>query len=76
VYEKVILHLIPSALRRYRKNSLINYDKLLVLEHELPFKTAYRIKGVIIAFLRWPIHIARDVFHTFKNNDHNNNIFI
>lgn len=66
IYEKVILHLAPASLRRYSKNTIVNFGKSYDLKPELPFSSADKIKGLFLALLRWPIHIARDVYHTFK----------
>jgi glycosyltransferase involved in cell wall biosynthesis len=62
-YENIILHKMPASLKRYNKNALINFGKTYDLKNEMPFNFRHRIEGVGIAILRWPIHIARDIYH-------------
>jgi hypothetical protein len=65
-YEKINIHMIPSTLKRYNKNTMINFGKTCDLRQEMPFNFRHRIEGVGIAILRWPIHIARDIYHKIK----------
>lgn len=66
VYEKVMFHLVVSSLKKYKKNTILNYGQVKDITVEIPFTYSYRIKGLIYSFFAAPLHIARDIYHSIK----------
>ncbi len=66
VYEKLILHKIPSSLKKFRLKTIVNFNSEKSLDAKIQFNSMYRLKGIIIALLNWPIYIIRDLYHLIK----------
>jgi len=65
-YEKLVLHKVPAAIKRYSTNSIINFSEATTLTTNGYFTKVHKIIGLFVSFVISPYHLLRSLYHYFK----------
>lgn len=66
VYDKIVLHLVFSALKKYNKNEIIYFGIKHRQSHLTTFSLSSITTGLLIAIFKSPKQITRDIYTAIK----------